>query len=183
MADISKIRILNTDYDIKDETARNIIDKQLYSFGTLNEMTSSTLLKNGDFAKTLGFYEINDGGSANYYIRTKTNNEVVNNITLFEITNDLVAELVYDKSNINVKQMGAHGDGETDDLSIINNIINLVESGSVLYFPNGNYIFSNPLNITKTIEIKLKVDKSEHERILNLVKNTAKYKNTVKQIS
>lgn len=154
MADISKIRILNTDYDIKDETARNIIDKQLYSFGTLNEMTSSTLLKNGDFAKTLGFYEINDGGSAYYYIRTKTINEVVNNITLFEITNDLVAELVYDKSNINVKQMGAHGDGETDDLSIINNIINLVESGSVLYFPNGNYIFSNPLNITKTIEIK-----------------------------
>lgn len=154
MADISKIRILNTDYDIKDETARNIIDKQLYSFGTLNEMTSSTLLKNGDFAKTLGFYEINDGGSANYYIRTKTNNEVINNITLFEITNDLVAELVYNKSNINVKQMGAHGDGETDDLSIINNIINLVESGSVLYFPNGNYIFSNPLNITKTIEIK-----------------------------
>ena len=154
MADISKIRILNTDYDIKDETARNIIDKQLYSFGTLNEMTSSTLLKNGDFAKTLGFYEINDGGNANYYIRTKTNNEVVNNITLFEITNDLVAELIYDKSNINVKQMGAHGDGETDDLSIINNIINLVESGSVLYFPNGNYIFSNPLNITKTIEIK-----------------------------
>ena len=72
MADISKIRILNADYDIKDETARNIIDKQLYSFGTLNEMTSSTLLKNGDFAKTLGFYEINDGGSANYYIRTKT---------------------------------------------------------------------------------------------------------------
>ena len=154
MADISKIRILNTDYDIKDETARNIIDKQLYSFGTLNEMISSTLLKNGDFARTLGFYEINDGGSANYYIRTKTNNEVVNNITSFEITNDLVAELVYDKSNINVKQMGAHGDGETDDLSIINNIINLVESGSVLYFPNGNYIFSNPLNITKTIEIK-----------------------------
>ncbi len=37
-------------------------------------------------------------------------------------------------------------------------------------------------NIGNEIEIKLKVDKSEHERILNLVKNTAKYKNTVKQI-
>ena len=94
MADISKIRILNTDYDIKDETARNIIDKQLYSFGTLNEMTSSTLLNNGAFAKTLGFYEINDGGSALYKIKKHTD-EVVNNYSIFAITNtDLIAELI-----------------------------------------------------------------------------------------
>ena len=45
------------------------------------------------------------------------------------------------------------------------------------YLISDDYINLN----NNEIEIKLKVDKSEYERILNLVKNTAKYKNTVKQ--
>lgn len=49
---------------------------------------------------------------------------------------------------------------------------------SFYYLISDDYINLN----NNEIEIKLKVDKSEYERILNLVKNTAKYKNTVKQI-
>ena len=125
----------------------------LMCFNNVAELKLATNLSVGSFTKTLGYYSINDGGSALYKIVDSTEVQP-NNMTVIEIANNLYAILIYDKSNINVKQMGAHGDAETDDLSIINNIINLVESGSVLYFPNGNYIFSNPLNITKTIEIK-----------------------------
>lgn len=125
----------------------------LMCFDTIADLKQATNLIAGSFAKTLGYYSINDGGSALYKIVDNTET-LPNDMTVIEIANNLYAILIYDKSNINVKQMGAHGDGETDDLSIINNIINLIESGSVLYFPNGNYIFSNPLNITKTIEIK-----------------------------
>lgn len=155
MADISKIRILNTDYDIKDETARNIIDKQIYSFGTLNEMTSSTLLKNGDFAKTLGFYEINDGGSANYYIRTKTNNEVVNNITLFEITNDLVAELVF-KDTLNYLQIGGKiNDNSYDATNLIQNAINILENKNQgkLILPSGKIYITGTITLKQNVEI------------------------------
>lgn len=157
MADISKIRILNADYDIKDERARNIIDKKLYSFGTLNEMTSSTLLKNGDFAKTLGFYEINDGGGANYYIRTKTNNEVVNNITLFEITNDLVAELVVD-TEINIKQLGAKTtdeDNSYDNTEIIQKAIDYINSknGGNVLIPSGTFKVIGTLKLKEYVNI------------------------------
>lgn len=125
----------------------------LMCFNNVAELKLATNLINGAYARTLGYYTVNDGGSALYKIVDSTEVQS-NNMTVIEIANNLYAILIYDKSNINVKQMGAHGDGKTDDLSIINNIINLVESGSILYFPNGNYIFSNPLNITKTIEIK-----------------------------
>ena len=156
MADISKIRILNTDYDIKDETARNIIDKQLYSFGTLNEMTSSTLLKNGDFAKTLGFYEINDGGSALYKIKKHTD-EVVNNYSIFAITNtDLIAELIIE-DYIDVKQFGAYGDNIHDDTNAFKNCITFAKNtitgykpltaGININIPSGTYIISDTLKI------------------------------------
>lgn len=125
----------------------------LMCFNNVSELKLATNLINGSYARTLGYYTVNDGGSALYKIVDSTEVQP-NNMTVIEIANNLYAILIYDKSNINVKQMGAHGDGKTDDLSIINNIINLVESSSILYFPNGNYIFSNPLNITKTIEIK-----------------------------
>lgn len=93
--------------------------QDILSYDTINDMKKSTNLINGNFVKTNGFYEYNDGGSAYYKIRTITNEDVIDNIHLFAIVNDntLVAEL-YNKDVINIKQLGARND--IDNTTIIN---------------------------------------------------------------
>lgn len=65
----------------------------------------------------------------------------------------------------------------TPDLNMIYKISNYFKK-SFYYLISDDYVDLN----NNEIEIKLKVDRNEYERILNLLKNTAKYKNTVKQI-
>ena len=65
----------------------------------------------------------------------------------------------------------------TPDLNMIYKISNYFKK-SFYYLISYDYVDLN----NNEIEIKLKVDRSEYESILNLLKNTAKYKNTVKQI-
>lgn len=124
----------------------------LMCFDTIDDLKNATNLIDGSYARTLGYYEINDGGTAIYKITDNADDP--NDMTIIEIQNNLYAILIYDKSFINVKQLGVHGDGETNDLTIVNNIMNLADNSSVLYFPDGEYIFNAPLNIEKTITIQ-----------------------------
>jgi hypothetical protein len=48
---------------------------------------------------------------------------------------------------LNVKDFGAKGDGATDDTAAIQQALNTVPVGGVVYFPNGIYEISSPLNI------------------------------------
>ena len=60
-------------------------------------MKIDTRLKVGDMAITLGYYQINDGGSATYKIRTVTNDDIIDNITIIPLnddTNNLIGELI-----------------------------------------------------------------------------------------
>ena len=94
------------------------------------------------------------------------------------ISNNLKQSELADILHISEKTISSwENDRTTPDLNMIYKISNYFKK-SFYYLISDDY---NDLN-NNEIEIKLKVDKSEHERILNLVKNTAKYKNTVKQI-
>ena len=93
------------------------------------------------------------------------------------ISNNLKQSELADILHISEKTISSWGnDRTTPDLNMIYKISNYFKK-SFYYLISDDYINLN----NNEIEIKLKVDKSEHERILNLVKNTAKYKNTVKQ--
>ena len=72
------------------------------AFNNVNDMKNATNLVNGSIVKTLGFYSYNDGGGAFYKIRTMTNQDIINNIDIFAITNsnDLIAELIYNNETI-----------------------------------------------------------------------------------
>ena len=86
-------------------------------FNNVNEMQNSTNLIVGSYARTLGFYEKNDGGNAFYYIREVTNQDVINDADLIPINNtNLIAELIPENEKINIEVFGAKGDGLQDDL-------------------------------------------------------------------
>lgn len=118
------------------------------AFDNVNDMKNATNLVNGSIVKTLGFYSYNDGGGAFYKIRTITNQDNINNIDIFAITNssDLIAELIHDKE-INVLQIGCKNDNSTD----ISTIINYITEKADLFFPAGFYKVDNPLIIKSNI--------------------------------
>lgn len=71
-------------------------------------------------------------------------------ISLAKLTTELIAKIEegpsFTHGMLNVKDLGAKGDGITDDTTIIQNIINTTEYGVPIYFPVGKYMVSS-LNI------------------------------------
>ncbi len=92
-------------------------------FNTVSSMKSSENLINGSVAKTLGFHSKNDGGSAIYLVRTKTNSDVYDEKLLIELQNDLTGVLMI-KNEMNVECFGAYGDNSHDDTSAITTALN-----------------------------------------------------------
>lgn len=118
--------------------------KTIYSFNSVSEMKESDNFINGSFARTTGFYANNDGGAANYKIRTVTNEDTIDNIHLFAITNDnsLVAEL-NEKDIIDVRQLGAKTD--IDNKNIIQYALDNFKEVHI----NEEYEVYSKLEITK----------------------------------
>lgn len=126
-------------------------------YNTTVEMLNDNKLKNNQKVKTLGYYEINDGGGAEFIISN------VNNLFSINTSNNLFANIIIN-NKINVKQMGAKGDGVNSDstsiqncIDIINNSINsntIFNKQCVIEIPTGKYIIDN--TIILPIYVKLK---------------------------
>ena len=105
-----------------DGTLQTILDeimkyKGLLVFNTLNDLKESTNIENGSFAKTLGYYSINDGGGATYKI---TDTESLTEYQ--EEAGDLYATLII-KDSMTPEMFGAYGDNSHDDKNAIRNAI------------------------------------------------------------
>ena len=146
---------------VEDGTLQEIIASYLnanaiWCFDNVEAMKNATNLIDGSFAKTLGFYEKNDGGSALYKIRTMTNDDVIDEMFIIEMNdseNQLIAELIFD--NINLKQIGAKGDGETNDSLIIQSSINKAQSlKKNVIAPEGHYIINSTLTLYGRTSLK-----------------------------
>lgn len=132
-----------TGYYTKTETD-NKLKKKAYYFDTVANMKSATNLQNGDFVITLGYYEANDGGAADYLIRTKVESDVDDGGSIHVIGN-LVAELIVE-NYINAKQFGAKGKN-TDDTDYLKNALNYIKNNNIniLKIPCGTYKVSDTL--------------------------------------
>ena len=130
----------------EDGTLENLIGQYIqlattYVYNNVNEMKEATNLVNGSFAHTTGFYNNNDGGGAYYKIRTITNEDTIDNIHLFALTNSdtLVAEL-NEYNKINILQLGAK---TTEDVTVIINYA--LENFNDIVIPEGLFNVSNSL--------------------------------------
>ena len=94
------------------ESVEYKLNKKPYYYNNVADMKADTKLKVGDMAITLGYYEANDGGRAEYKI-VKTSDKYIE-----ELENNLKAELVIKNNAINVDQLGAKGDGIVNDYNV-----------------------------------------------------------------
>lgn len=120
-------------YSIKDE-------KAVRTYDSVASMRADTKLSEGQHVKTRGYYNINDGGSAEYYIV----NEVSENDYKENLENGLYAKLIIEKS-VNVDCFGAKGDGESDDSTAIQNAIN--SNADVINFSNKTYLLEDNIDL------------------------------------
>ena len=139
------------------------IEQYAHFFDTVADMKASKNLINGSYTRTLGFYAKNDGGGATYKIRGITNDDVVDEAKIIEMgdgSNNLIAELIVEEP-VNIKTLGAYGDGTHDDYAKIQNGIDKFHQHT-LYFPSGTYLITQPLSIGTTnaeqVDFKLESD-------------------------
>lgn len=117
-------------------------------YNTYNDfITDKNNLVNNQKVKILGYYSINDGGSAEYYIT----NVVNNNIYQINLENGLYANLLV-KDKVNILQLGGKNDGETDVSNIINNALNYFKS---IHFPRGKYKINNTIDLKNKSNITI----------------------------
>ena len=132
---------------VEDGTLPEIITnylntKALFCYDNVASLKIASNLVDGSYAKTLGYYSINDGGSAFYKIRTLEENEIPDEMFSILIGTSLVADLVFD-SEINIKQLGARPQENTTKYDIKNyidsyiNKQNELEKQIKLYIPYG----------------------------------------------
>jgi len=82
---------------------------------TVYDLINDRSLKENDFVRVLGYYEINDGGDAEYIIKKSPGPDEDNHTDyLIDLSNGLKAILLRPKS-VNYKVFGARGDGDNND--------------------------------------------------------------------
>ena len=106
--------------------------KAVFGYDSVSVMKEATNLIDGSYARTLGYYEKNDGGSALYKIREITNEDVVDERFIIALDDEtLIAELITDKL-INICQVG----GQQDFSSVCNT---LITAGYSIYVPKKSF--------------------------------------------
>lgn len=122
----------------------NIADRPVYAFDTVAEMQAATYLEDGMTCHTNGFHASGDGGAAYYVVGTTG---TANGMDVLALQGGLIATLVYSSSHVNVRQLGAYGNGSTDDTDSIQRAFNLTNDYSVVFFPMGKYIVKSTITI------------------------------------
>lgn len=106
------------------ERVVDLEDTSTIHTNNINTM-KSLVLKNGDVVKTLGYYEINDGGSGVYHIREKQLDDIEDGGLIHFINDELVAEMIVENKTIIPEQFGCYGNGENDDTDNLQKTIDI----------------------------------------------------------
>ena len=145
------------DQMLEDGVLEQIIEQfiqstALWCFDTVENMRQATNLIEGSYAKTLGYYSVNDGGGGTYRI-TETESETEYQE---ELESGLYATLILNKKGYYAKQFGSYGDGVHDDTNALQNAINFISQSKgkgILNLGIGKYKITDTLSIPRAIKI------------------------------
>lgn len=134
--------------ELQEIISEYLNSQAIFGYDTVSDMKSATNLINGSFARTLGYYSKNDGGSGLYKIRTITNDDVVDEGFIISLDDDtLVAELIV-TDTISAKQYGAYGDNTHDDTTKLQALVSKANELDVKAYINaGTYKVTDTINI------------------------------------
>ena len=122
----------------------------IWGFDNVSSMIQSQNLINGSYARTLGYYNRNDGGSALYKIRNVTNEDTVDGKFIIAMNNQsLIAELIVENNKIDIRMIGAR---TTDDIK--NYVLAIIDKGYECFIPSGIWKTS-PLQIARYNSAKI----------------------------
>lgn len=139
---------------LQEIIANYLNSKAIFGYDNVASMKQATNLINGSYAKTLGFYNKNDGGASLYKIRNITNEDIVDNATIIPLyNNQLIAELCIQNDTINIKQFGCYGNNNTDDTENFQKCINYCCNNNKNLFINDGIYCVTGLSITSPIKI------------------------------
>ena len=129
------------DLQYNGSNVENTLKKKPYYYDSVAEMKLDDTLKEGDMAITLGYYEANDGGGAEYEIGNFSEEDALSyeGGMIHTLASNLKAKIIIYGGKINVDQFGAKGDGITDDTEAIQKAIN---SASTIFFSSKTYMIN-----------------------------------------
>ena len=119
------------------------------TYASIYEMKKDVNLTENLYVKTLGYYSENIGGSA-YYKIISSNSINLDEKKYISLDNGLCAMIYPINEKIDLKQIGAYGDGINDETEILNYAFSNLDS---IYIPKGKYIAKNKIKINKGINI------------------------------
>lgn len=139
---------------VEDGTLQEIITEYLntqalFVYNNVSDMKSATNLIDGSYAKTLGYYTKDDGGSAMYIIKENEPSTYYE-----ELENGMYAELVVENNSVALEQFGCKiGDEVSEILQYV------LDNYDNVYVNGAGYLLANPIRIpanTKLIGTKYK---------------------------
>lgn len=134
--------------NVDGESVETKLNKKPYYYDNVAAMKADTKLKVGDMAITLGYYEPNDGGSAEYSIIDTSTGTVDDGGSYHELDSGLFAELII-KQVLEPGQFGCYGDDSHDDTNKIQACINYCINNNLKLVSAKNKIYK----ITETLQI------------------------------
>lgn len=133
-------------------------------FNTINDLKNDSTLIENKIVKTLGFYEIGDGGESYYLIKS---NLVANEQNIIELKNNLYAELYINNKTITTKQFGIIGDGNTDETEKLQNLFNYITDNTTVIV-----IGMIKVNPTLTLENKQSITITSNKGVIGYSTDT-----------
>lgn len=135
----------------RGESVQSVIDKTARYYNSIAEMKLDDNIQVGDTCVTLGYYEVNDGGSGTYKIADDSSLEDDGG-SVHELNNGLKAQLVIEKDIINFDSLGGKAVSEQelfDNSNILDKAIKICQNNNItkIHFNDKKYYFASQIII------------------------------------
>lgn len=140
--------------EVKTINGYNVKDvKAVRTYDTVALLKADRKLKQGQHVKTRGYYSVNDGGNAEYYItNSQSESDYQENLE-----NGLYATLILEDKTLILDTIGCYGNGDNDDTLKIQEAITLANSQGLKIEGNKNYKITDTITIPTTSNLNINI--------------------------